>query len=103
MAKTKTVTIKGFITHRTNSWDKTNLGIGFSMHRPSAEYSPNTVVIREHSFDVEIPADFDPRPAMIESLKAQEKKAMADFELMVGKIRKQISQLQAIELSVEAA
>ncbi len=95
-------TIKGYITYEKGHWDDA-AQISFQAWKPSAKIFPNLVVVREHSIEVEVPDNFDPRPDMIANLREQEKKAMADFELTVNQIRKQISELQAIELSPGAA
>ena len=100
---TKTVTIKGFIV--------------FDSHRarlpscyPAGPYTFNTygatddhTVIQEHTISVEIPADFDPRPGMVKALEAKKRDAEAAFAKLVTDINRQISKLQAIEYSGEAA
>jgi len=90
--------ITGFITYQAHSWDPKNPTVGFSMYEPSFH---GTVVVREHSFEVEVADDFDPRSRMIDALKKEEQKAMADFQRKVTEIRKQISELQAIEMAPE--
>jgi len=52
---------------------------------------------KEIEFD--IPDGFDPRPAQIEALKAQEKAAAAAFHTMQVDIQRQISQLTALEVA----
>ena len=52
---------------------------------------------KEIEFD--IPDNFDPRPAQIKALEAQEKAAAAAFYAMQVDIQRQISQLQALEVS----
>lgn len=95
-------TIKGYITSTQYSpnGEKT---IDFRTYRPTAEYSPNTVVVREHSFEVDIPDDFDPRPAMIASLEEQKQIARKKFAEEMRTIEHRIQSLLAIENSVEVA
>lgn len=64
-----------------------------------SEYSDheNFVVVREHSFTVEVPDEFDPRPQMVEKLEAEKKKVMAEFHARVTQINAQIQSLLAIE------
>lgn len=76
--------------------------IEFRTYKPSAEYSPNTVIVREHSFDVDVPDDFDPRPAMIASLQEQKQIVRAEFAKKVKQLDDQIADLLAIENTVEA-
>lgn len=93
--------IKGFLT-QTNYRD-TEPVIGFSMYRPNPKYSPDTVVIREHSFEVDVSDDFDPRPSLIAALEEQKRQARVEFAAMVMKIDQRISELQAIEFSGSAS
>ena len=93
--------IKGFLCQTTYQFDalpfEARSFVDFRRFKPSGEYDKGTALIREHQFEVDVPDDFDPRPALIENLRAIEKKAMADFQLKVTEIRRQISELEAIE------
>jgi len=91
-------TINGFITSTqyTVNGEKT---IDFRTYKPTAEYSPNTVVVREHSFEVDVPEDFDPRPAMIASLEEQKQIARKKFADEMRHIDNRIQSLLAIENS----
>lgn len=53
---------------------------------------------KEVEFD--IPDDFDPRPQQIKALEEKQKQAAAAFAAMTTEINRQISQLQALEVSV---
>lgn len=100
MSATKTVTISGWITYDTykakapscfpgGPWD-------FWVFKPaSAEHIP----VFEHSFDVQVPADFDPRPGLVEALQAEKRKVEAEFAKRVTDIERQISELQALEFN----
>ena len=53
--------------------------------------------IGECELTFEMPEGFDPNAKKVEALKAQKKKAMADFQALVTDIDRQISELTAIE------
>ena len=88
-------TIDGFITWRHVAW----------MDRPEVTfltYDPRAVdddyaVVRPHSFEVEVPDDFDPRPAQIAALREKRERAAATFSAYVAEIDASISKLLAIE------
>jgi hypothetical protein len=88
--------IKGYITSTTNVLGDAP-DIGFSMYKPSAQYSPETVVVAEHEIEVEVPDSFDPRPAMVAALEEQKRLAQAEFSRTVMAIDWQIQSLLAIE------
>ena len=47
--------------------------------------------------EIEVPDNYDPRPAKIAALEAQRAKAAADYQQTVTEINRRISELQAIE------
>jgi len=55
------------------------------------------VKVQEHSFTVEVPDNFDPRPQMVERLEVEKKKLEAEFHARVTQINAQIQSLLAIE------
>ena len=89
-------TIDGFITYEKSRYSKKPT-ISFQSYRPSDDSYFNTVVVRPHSIEVEVPDDFDPRSQQIDALKAQQQKATAAYHAMVTDIKRQISELEAIE------
>ena len=93
--------IKGYITSTQYSLHG-KADIDFRTYKPIAEYSPNTVVVSEHEFEVEVPDNFDPRPAMVESLEEQKRLAQAEFSKKVMEIDQRIQSLLAIEHVAEA-
>lgn len=97
-------TISGYITARSirHGVNKGKLEVSFSTYRPHAEYSPDTVVVREHSFEVEVEDRFDPRPGMVANLEEQKREVRAEFAKKVREIDEQIQSLLAIENMVEA-
>ena len=55
------------------------------------------ITVMPHTFEVDIPDDFDPRGKQVEMLKAEKQKAMADFQALVTSIDRKISELTALE------
>jgi hypothetical protein len=51
---------------------------------------------------IEVPDDFDPRMGVVDALKDQKQKLMAEFQSRINEIDKQISQYTAIEYAEEA-
>lgn len=105
---TQTITIKGFIVfspsmarlpsvygspYRFTAWDP----------RTPSSVDSDDVFVREHTMTVDVPADFDPRHGMVESLQAKKRKLQADFHDRVTAIEREISKLQALEFDGSAA
>lgn len=90
-------TIKGFITYEKSKYSK-NARIDFTSYRPTSDIWPNMVIVSEHSIEVEVPDNFDPRPDLIASLKEKEQKARANFKALVTDIRRQIIQYEALSM-----
>jgi len=88
-------TITGYITHETSNYDPPV--VRFSMYKPSPKYSPNEVIVAEHSFDYEIPDSFDPVPGIVAALEEQKRIARAALAAELRSIDKRISELQCIE------
>lgn len=63
------------------------------------QYAP----IKEVSFEVEIPDDFDPRPGIVEGMREQKQKLLAEAQMKANQIDEQIQQLLSIEYKPEAA
>ena len=89
-------TIKGYLHFSTAAY---NYGeVNLYMCDMSGTPSMNAVLIKPVEFEVEIPDDFDPRPAQIKALEEKQKQAAAAFQTMNTEIMRQISQLQALEV-----
>lgn len=71
----------------------------FDPRKMASDTFSRDVVVSERDIEIEVPDDFDPRPDMIANLQAEEKKARADFAAKVASIKRQISELQAIEFA----
>ena len=75
---------------------KDKFGDGFSLFTTEvSEYGYALVGPTEVTF--EVPDDFDPRLQQIKALQAQQRQAAADFEKLCTDIKRQISELSAIE------
>lgn len=100
MAKHK---ITGYITATpiTYGKDKGKVSVSFSMYDPS-KYEPERVIVREHSFEVEVPDNFDCRPGVIKNLEAQKDAIRKEAAEKVMKIDDWIGRLLAIENTVDA-
>ena len=90
--------IEGFITYKKYEWQE-QPSISFSTYDPAKYGMSDTVVIRDHSFEVEVPDDFDPRPEQIKNLEAEKNKLKNEFQARVIEIEKQINKLLALEMS----
>lgn len=99
MSATKTVTITGWIVFNTFYAKHPDLWPSPYRFSPCDERLENEVAVQPHSFTVEVPADFDPRPGMVANLEAEKRKVQAEFAKRVTDIERQISELQAIEFS----
>lgn len=98
-----THTIKGYITWReAPSW-AVDRGpeIDFLTYDPrTIEVSSRPrVVVAEHTIEVEVPDDFDPRPEQIARLKAQKAELRAKFSAAVQELDDRINSLLALEMS----
>ena len=88
-------TIDGFITWRHTAWmDRPE--VGFLAYDPRT-VDGDSVVIRPHSIEVEVPDDFDPRPAQVAALREKRMKAAATFIAYAAEIDASISKLLAIK------
>ena len=90
-------TIKGFITFEPPRYGSKKPTVDFKTYDPRQFDSFRGAVVREHTFEVEVADDFDPRPGLIASLEAQKRKARAEFAARVKEIDDQIAGLLAIE------
>lgn len=94
-------TITGYITARPVRYGehRGELEVSFSTYAPSAEYSPDTVIVRQHSFEVEVADEFDPRPGLVANLEEQKREVRAAFAKKVKDIDDRIQSLLAIEMA----
>ena len=98
--QTKTVSVNAFVYYeKPHKWEEDQSGITFSNFDYSSVCLYGKVLVNSQVITLEIPVNFDPRPQMIQALEAEQRKAMADFEKLNTDILRQISQLQALEMS----
>lgn len=57
------------------------------------------IVLAEKEIEFEIPDDFDPRPLQIKELEKKQQEAAAAFHALTTEIKRQISELQALEFA----
>ena len=100
MSATKTVEIKGWIVFDT--YYAKNPEIWPSPYRFTDVDFTDGIKVQPHTFAVEVPADFDPRPGMVQELEAKRRKLQAEFAKRMSGIDAEISKLQALEFT-EAA
>lgn len=94
---TKTITLKGFILYDTEHGKYGNSDLWPEFVFREYDETGGKILVRPLEITVEIPADFDPRPAQIKALEAKRQELQAQFAAAVVEINRQISQLQAIE------
>lgn len=95
-------TIKAYVVYEAPSYKGLPPRIDlytFDPRKSAGDSFRNLVVVSQRDIEIEVPDDFDPRPDMIANLQAEEKKARADFAAKVASIKRQISELQAIEFA----
>lgn len=90
------VEIKGYILFGQNEWEVRYGEKPYFVFKQFDEIE-GFVTVQEHSFTVEVPDDFDPRPQMVVQLEAEKKKVRAEFQARVTQIDAQIQSLLAIE------
>lgn len=61
------------------------------------EDSDNFTYVGEQEIEIEVPANYDPRPQRIAALEKHKQKVMADYQKTVDKINERISNLKALE------
>lgn len=90
-------TLKGFLHFSTSKYSYGELA--FRQSDMSGNPAFGEILVKKMEIEVDIPDDFGPRPAQIAALKEKHKKAAADFHAMQTEIMRQISELQAVEMS----
>lgn len=92
-------TVNGFITWRPAMYGSPTPSIDFLTFDPrtSGVFS-DRVVVREHSIEIEVEDDFDPRPTLRENLRAEEQQVRADFAKRIIQIQRKIGELEAITM-----
>lgn len=100
MSATKTVEIKGWIVF--DAYYAKNPDIWPCPYRFTDIDFSEGIKVKPHTLTVEVPADFDPRPGLVQGLEAKRRQLQAEFTKRVTEIEAEISKLQALEFT-EAA
>lgn len=91
-------TISGFIVYHTESYWADDERFQFRRYDPRLdETEKGAIFVCEHSFTVEVPDDFDPRPGQLSALQARRRKVRADLAAAVKAIDDRIASLLALE------
>ena len=86
------VTINGFIGWKKDSWERDG---AFYFH-PFEMSEYGYVQVMPHSFEIEIPDDFNPIPKQVEILEKEKAKIRAEFTRRIAQLNDQIGKLQAL-------
>ena len=92
-------TINGWVTHTQDYTGKDCFS--FYPFKPASDSSLGMPVF-EHTFEVEVPDDFDPRPQQIAALDEEIQKTHAKFTARINELQEQKARLLAIENTVDA-
>lgn len=76
--------------------------VGFMEFEPGGAYFPERVSVREHSFEVEIPDDFNPVPQMVAALEEQKRQERLKLAQKLAEIDEKISKLTCLTNEVTA-
>lgn len=66
----------------------------------AAESDPSYVKVMDHTIEIDIPDDFDPRAQIVANLEAEKRKAEAEFAKRIRDLNAQIQSFLAIESGV---
>ena len=85
-----------YIHHVQYHWEDKGEFAVFSCKLGNEEHR---TYVGEQEIEIEIPDNFDPRPAKIAALQRDLQKAAADYQKSVTDIQRRISELQAISFT----
>jgi hypothetical protein len=94
-----TATIKGFVYHADYGYGEPEFRILGSDKMSDQHYT----LVGPLSIEYEVPADFNPTAAKLAALEAEKQKVRAAYLERVREIERRIANLQALEMTVEAA
>jgi hypothetical protein len=89
------ITIDGYVAYTKYAWDDKPT-YSFFTFDPTVG-GGDWVIVMNHSFEVEIPDNFDPRPGQVANLKTKKEKIQAEMTERITTIDKAINSLLAIE------
>ena len=88
-------TLKGFLHYSTSTYTS-----GYEVWPLEIVNSDGLIFVKEIDVDVEVPDDYDPRPAQIAALQEKQNQAAADFQAFTTETMRQINELQALEMTI---
>lgn len=91
--------IKGFVNYHDNYGQ----GERFSIETFSMKGSQGYLEVCPIELEIDIPDDFSPEKAEIEMLMAKKAAYVKQFEESIEKINKRLSELSALEYTIEAS
>lgn len=92
--------IKGFITYEIWKGERTG-EYRFQKYAPSTSEHYTQILVREHSFEIDVPDEFDPRPEQVRMLREEQQKVRAEMSMRIKELDDQINSLLAIENTVD--
>ena len=93
-------TINGFITWQ--QYSRVPVISFFTVDPRTIDSLNGVVVVREHSFEIEVPDDFNPVPLQVAALQAEKQKGRAHFARNEIRIDAEIGKLLAITNEVKS-
>lgn len=93
-------TINGFLVWEKWDWEE-KATIRFAHYEPGprgVDSSCDRILIQKHSFEAEVPDDFDPTAAIIASLEEQKRLLRLKLAAELAEIDIRISKLQALPM-----
>ena len=99
--QTKTVIFDAYVYYEEpEPWDEPDATcFCFYGYELPASCLHGKVFVEKHTVAIEVPLIFDPRPQLIKTLEAEQRKAAADFEAATTTRMRKINELQALEMS----
>jgi hypothetical protein len=98
---TKRIEERGWICMEQWSWDREPHYVFRPGDKPAPQHDDvcTRAPVLEHTLIFDMPADFDPRPEMVEALETKKRELTAEFQANLTELDRRISKLQAIEYS----
>lgn len=93
--------IPGYVVYRTADYYDDDERIHWTRYDPRNTDSKN-ILIAEQAIEVDVPDNYDPRPAQVALLIAKKEEARKQFAALCTEIDRRINQLLALEMTAEA-
>jgi hypothetical protein len=93
-------TITGFVVAQQYSWDE-NPSFTFLGFDPVELGMENYFTVKPHSFEVDVPDDFDTRPHQVAALEKKKQELREKFAMAVKELDDRINSLLAISNSAK--